>query len=81
MSPENNIRIITNLNFKKMKKVFLALAVVAMFSFAACGNNAETTEEVPATEETLVEEPVQEAQDVEAAAEEVAAEAQEVVAE
>lgn len=43
-----------------MKKVFFALAVVAMFSFVACnGNNAETTDTTPAQEE-MVQEPVAE---------------------
>ena len=42
-----------------MKKVFFALAVVAMFSFVACnGNNAETTDTTPAVEE--IQEPATE---------------------
>lgn len=37
-----------------MKKVFLALAVVAMFSFVACnGNNGETTDTTTTIEEQI----------------------------
>lgn len=40
-----------------MKKVFFALAVVAMFSFVACnGNNTEATDTVAAEEQ--IQEPV-----------------------
>ncbi len=43
-----------------MKKVFLALAVVAMFSFAACsGNNTEATDSTVAPETEAVEAPVE----------------------
>lgn len=38
-----------------MKKVFFALAVVAMFSFAAC-NGSTTTEDTNAVENTMVDE-------------------------
>lgn len=42
-----------------MKKVFFALAVVAMFSFVACnGSNTEATDSTPATQE--IQEPVAE---------------------
>ena len=58
-----------------MKKVFFALAVVAMFSFAACNGNAEATD-TNATEETaIVEENV--APEEEAVVEEGAEEAAE----
>lgn len=61
-----------------MKKVFFALAVVAMFSFVACnGNNAEATDTTPAeemVEETPAEEMTCDSAAVEAPAEEVAAE-------
>ncbi|MBQ7062975.1 MAG: hypothetical protein IJM88_06780 [Bacteroidales bacterium] len=61
-----------------MKKVFLALAVVAMFSFVACGNNGEAAVE----DTTPVAEVVEEAAaDVEAAAEEVVAEGEAAVEE
>ena len=68
-----------------MKKVFLALAVVAMFSFVACGgSNTETTDSTSATEEqvqepapeettcgdtTAIETPAEEGAETEAAAE------------
>ena len=38
-----------------MKKVFFALAVVAMFSFAACGGNNEEAADTTAPTEVLVE--------------------------
>ena len=41
-----------------MKKVFLALAVVAMFSFVACGGNGEEADTT--AQEVQIEEPVQE---------------------
>lgn len=65
-----------------MKKVFFALAVVAMFSFVACNN---TPAEEPAAEEgieNVAEEAVEEnAEAVEGMAEEAVAEAEEAVAE
>ena len=44
-----------------MKKVFLALAVAAMFSFVACNGNSEatdTTATTPEQTEQAVQEPV-----------------------
>lgn len=68
-----------------MKKVFFALAVVAMFSFVACNGNAaaeDTTAAVePAIEEVALEATEEAAEAVEGAVEEVAAEAEAVVAE
>ena len=67
-----------------MKKVFLSLAVVAMFSFAACNGSAETTDTNAAAEETQIEEPAQEPVMDEAAAdmaEDAPAEGETVVAE
>ncbi|MBP5190125.1 MAG: hypothetical protein J6031_04345 [Bacteroidales bacterium] len=67
-----------------MKKVFFALAVVAMFSFVACnGNNTAAEDTVPATQP--IEEMVPEAEEetlegVEGMAEDVAAEAEAVIA-
>ncbi len=61
-----------------MKKVFFALAVVAMFSFVACGNNSEAVEDTTAAVAEVVEET---AADVEAAAEEVVAEGEAAVEE
>lgn len=56
-----------------MKKVFLALAVVAMFSFVACnGNNAETTDTTPVAEE--IQEPAAEEMTCDSAAVETPAE-------
>ena len=68
-----------------MKKVFFALAVVAMFSFVACNGNA-AAEDTTATTEPAIEEVAPEATEeateaVEGAAEEGAAEAEAVVAE
>ena len=57
-----------------MKKVFLALAVVAMFSFVACGNNSEAEVEDTNAIVEAVEETAECAEAVEAAAEEVVAE-------
>ena len=68
-----------------MKKVFFAMAVVAMFSFVACnGNAAPADTTVP--EETAIEEVATEATEecteaVEGMAEEVATEVAETVAE
>lgn len=60
-----------------MKKVFFALAVVAMFSFVACNGNAaqeDTTAQEPAQVEELAQEPAcDEATDA-AACDEAAAE-------
>ena len=68
-----------------MKKVFFALAVVAMFSFVACNGNAaaeDTTAAVePAIEEVAPEATEEAAEAVEGAVEEGAAEAEAVVAE
>lgn len=56
----NNIKTINLIkNFYTMKKVFFALAVVAMFSFVACnGNNTEATDTTAAEEQVM--EPVDE---------------------
>ena len=67
-----------------MKKVFFALAVVAMFSFVACNGNAaaEDTTATEATVEEIAPEATEEAAEaVEGMAEEVAAETEAVVAE
>ena len=68
-----------------MKKVFFALAVVAMFSFVACNGNAaaeDTTAAVePAIEEVAPEATEEASEAVEGAVEEGAAEAEAVVAE
>lgn len=68
-----------------MKKVFLALAVVAMFSFVACNGNSEAQDTTTAPEATVVEEPVQEPACDEATAEtmteDAAAETEAAVAE
>jgi hypothetical protein len=68
-----------------MKKVFFALAVVAMFSFVACNGNAaaeDTTAAVePAIEEVAPEATEEATEAVEGAVEEGAAEAEAVVAE
>ena len=70
-----------------MKKVMFLMAVAGMFAFAACNNNAKTTEEAPVEEavenvEVAAEETAQDAEEaVEAAAEETVEAAQEVVAE
>ncbi len=67
-----------------MKKVFFALAVVAMFSFVAC-NGSAATEDTTAPEETIenvVDETIDEATEaVEGAVEDVAAEVEATVAE
>ena len=62
-----------------MKKVFLALAVVAMFSFVACGNNGEAAVEDTTPVVEAVEEAAAECAEVEAAAEEVVAEGEAAV--
>lgn len=66
-----------------MKKVLFLLAVAGMFTFAACNNNTEATEETnDSVCETVVEEVVAEEQPIDTTAvavEEVATE--EVVAE
>lgn len=67
-----------------MKKVFFALAVVAMFSFVACNGNAAAVDSPavePAIEEVVPEATEEAAEAVEGAVEEVAAEAEAVVAE
>ena len=67
-----------------MKKVFFALAVVAMFSFVACNGNAaaeDTTAQEPVIEEAAQEMTEESTEAVEGMAEEVAAEAEAVVAE
>ena len=68
-----------------MKKVFFALAVVAMFSFVACNGNAaaeDTTAAVePAIEEVAPVATEEATEAVEGAVEEGAAEAEAVVAE
>ena len=66
-----------------MKKVFFALAVVAMFSFVACNGSAATEDTMTeATVEEVAEEVVDEtAEAVEGAVEETAAEAEATVAE
>ena len=68
-----------------MKKVFFALAVVAMFSFVACNGNAAATEDttaaVEATEEVVNEVADEATEAVEGMAEEAAAETEAVVAE
>ena len=47
-----------------MKKVMFLMAVAGMFAFAACNNNAKTTEEPKADEQTQIENPVVDDQDV-----------------
>lgn len=42
-----------------MKKVFLSLAVVAMFSFVACGGNEEATVDTTAQETEQIAEPAE----------------------
>lgn len=42
-----------------MKKVFLSLAVIAMFSFVACGGNDEPAADTTAQETTQIDEQVQ----------------------
>lgn len=42
-----------------MKKVFFALAVVAMFSFAACNGNTETTDSVVDTPVVTEDQPAE----------------------
>jgi len=67
-----------------MKKVFFALAVVAMFSFVACNGNAaaaDTTATEPAIEEVAPEATEEATEAVEGMAEEAATEAEAVVAE
>ncbi len=69
-----------------MKKVFFALAVVAMFSFVACNGNAAAEDTTAAQETEMVQEAAEEIVDetpeaVEGMADEAAAEAQDVVAE
>ena len=67
-----------------MKKVFFALAVVAMFSFVACNGNAaaeDTTATEPAIEEVAPEAVEEATETVEGMAEEAAAETEAVVAE
>ena len=44
-----------------MKKVFFALAIVAMFSFAACGNNEETPADTTANTEINEQTPAEDA--------------------
>ncbi len=69
-----------------MKKVFFALAVVAMFSFVACNGNAAAEDTTAAQETEMVQDAAEEivdenAEAVEGMAEEAATEAQKVVAE
>ena len=47
-----------------MKKVFFALAVVAMFSFAACNGNTEATDSVPDTTAVTEDQPAETPADV-----------------
>lgn len=81
MQHETTLKTIIKIQ-KTMKKVFFALAVVAMFSFVACnGNNAETTDTTPAEEQVM--EPAAEEMTCDSAAVEGLAEeaTEEVVAE
>lgn len=66
------------LNYKKMKKLVLSLAVIASMSFFACGTSEKPAEEAPAAEEVV--EVVEEATDS-VAADTVAADTTVVVAE
>lgn len=64
-----------------MKKVFFALACVAMFSFAACNGNNTEAADTTAPEEVATEVVDETAEAVEGAAEETTEATEEVVAE
>lgn len=64
-----------------MKKVFFALAVVAMFSFVACNGNAEATDTTPAENTEMVEENTEATTEEATEATEECAEATEATAE
>lgn len=67
------------LNYKKMKKLVLSLAVIASMSFFACGTSEKPAEEAPAAEEAV--EVVEEVVADSVAADSVAADTTVVVAE
>lgn len=69
-----------NSKLKVMKKLALFVATIVAVAFAACCNNAETTEEAAPAEITVIEE-APAVEDIQEAVEEAAAEIQEAAEE